>query len=119
MTQPIKIPDWEQQLRELLPNWDGEGAEPPTPETLDEAKEIVDWALRNNLLVESVDSDVLGGVGVYLHGFNKRTVWVCILNNRDPSAIFRHYERVIGLELNESFLEKIKLFLFGGQIDCF
>lgn len=111
-------PNWMERLSALQLDWDGDGAEPPATDSLNEAKEVVDWALQNNLFVESVDPDVLGGVGVYLHGFHKRTVWVCILNNRDPSVIFRHYERVIGLEFNESSFEKIKSFLLGGQIDC-
>lgn len=117
MTVLEQDPNWFERLSNLKPGWDGDGADSPDDLALAEAKEIVDWALENSLFVESVDPDVLGGVGVYLHGLNKRTVWVCILNNRDPSVIYRHYERVVGRTYNEESLKEIKSFLLGGQID--
>jgi hypothetical protein len=111
-------PNWLERLSDLKPNWDGEGADPPDELALIEAKEIVDWAQQNNLLVESVDPDVLGGIAVYLRGADECMVWVSILNNRDPSVIFRHYKQIVGRSYNESSLKDIKSFLLNGQIDC-
>jgi hypothetical protein len=54
---------------------------------------VVHWASCNNVRVESIDEDAMGGMAVYLSGQNGRTIWVCLRNNikhsivaRDPSG---------------------------------
>jgi hypothetical protein len=111
MTQPIKVPDWEQQLRELLPNWDGEGADLPSEEAINKTKEIVAWANLHNLDIESIDPDVLGGTGIYLRGVNNRTAWIAILNHQNPTIVITQDRRTTGCRVDKQSLEGLKLFL--------
>lgn len=111
MTQPIKVPDWEQQLRELSPNWDGEGADVPSEEAINKTKELVTWAVQNNLNIESVDPDVLGGTGIYLNGVNNRSAWIAILNHQNPTIVITLDRKTTGCRVDEQSLEGLKLFL--------
>lgn len=67
-------------------NWDAEGAMKPTPEAVQEAIRIVDWAYSNHLKVADVDPDGLGGVAVRLEGTADRKAWMACMNSGTLTA---------------------------------
>lgn len=113
MSDSNKDFDWMIKLRSLLPNWDGDDAPVPSEESILKTKDIVEWITKSNLHIESIDSDVLGGVAIYLIGINNRMVWISILNKGNPCIVFRcrPCSKVVGRILNDSSLEELKLFL--------
>lgn len=104
-------PDWEQHLRNLSSDWDGEGADVPSEEAISKTEELVVWATQNNLNIESVDPDVLGGTGIYINGINKRTAWIVVLNHyyENPSIVVRDINALKAFSITN--LEELKLFL--------
>jgi hypothetical protein len=112
-----KDPDWMIRLRGLLPNWDSEGAPIPSEESIAKAKDIIDWVIQNNLNINSIDPDVIGGVAIYLNGINDRLAWVSILNSGSQCIVFRCIPRgrVTGCILNDAALEKLKFFLLDEE----
>lgn len=111
MSNPNKDLDWMTELRSLLPNWDEEGAPVPSEESILKTKDIVGWAILNNLNIDSIDADVLGGVGIYLTGIESRTVWISVLNHENPIVVVRNNGIVKGYHLDIVSLEELKLFL--------
>jgi hypothetical protein len=86
--QPSEASVWKSELEALEPNWDDEGAPTPSSDSISGAVDIVSWAERNGLQVESVDADVLGGVAIYLRSAApKQRAWVSILNNGRRSIL--------------------------------
>lgn len=58
------------------------------------AGEVVSFALINDIKIDSVEPDVLGGVAIYLsnetsYGFKLKTAWVSILNSGTRAIIIR------------------------------
>lgn len=60
------------------------------PEVLEQvakiAGEVVAFALLNEIQIESVDQDPLGGAAIYLSNDDKEA-WVCLLNNGSYSIL--------------------------------
>jgi hypothetical protein len=106
--------DWMTSLRELSCGWDGEDAPVPSEDSIIRAKEVLEWIRRNDLKVESVDPDVLGGVDIYLNGVDGKTVWIALLNAKKPSVVLRHGGEASGLMLDDAAREQLKSFLRGG-----
>lgn len=83
------------ELLNLQPNWDGEGAEPPMPQTVDDAIKIINDLASYNFDIE-VDADVLGGVALYLYesridNISGNYAWITIMNNGSRSIIINKY----------------------------
>lgn len=104
-------PNWMIQLHELLPDWDGEGAPVPSKEAINKTKDIVGWATLNNLNIDSIDPDVLGGVSIYLTGIGNRTAWIAILNHENSTIVVRVNGLARGYVLDIVSLEELKLYL--------
>ena len=101
-------------LRALSLGWDGDDAPAPSDDAIGKAKEILEWIQRNDLQIDSVDADVLGGVDVYLNGTSGRTAWVAILNSGERSIVLSHNGKATGHSLDKAELERMKSFLLGG-----
>lgn len=108
-------PNWITILKNLQPNWDGEGADVPSEESINSAKEIVTWASQNNLDIEDVDADVMGGVAIYLRGVYNRTVWLAIMNSGSRSIILQHDRNIVGHVLDDNSINDVKDFLIAGE----
>ena len=69
------------------------------------AGEVVAFALMNEIHIESIDQDVLGGVAIYLSNELKndlplKTLWVSLLNNGTKTIISLDTARTVSCELN-------------------
>jgi hypothetical protein len=94
------------ELEALEPNWDDEGAPTPSADAVSKAVDIVTWAERNGLLVESVDPDVLGGVAIYMKSAAPRQrAWVSILNNGRRSIVIDADGSIKGRQLDDEGLQ--------------
>lgn len=108
-------PVWAQVLRNLHENWDGEGAPPPSDKSIDDALRVIELVHFQGIEVESVDPDVLGGVGIYLNGVRGRSAWIAILNAcKSPSVVLRCGNSATGKPFNAEVLVKMAEFLKGG-----
>ena len=76
-------------LAALPHDWDGEGAPPPTAETLEQAGRAVVWAREKELQLIEVDADVLGGVAVWLGSprHPQRRAWFAFRNDGTKSVV--------------------------------
>jgi hypothetical protein len=111
-----RIVDWIRDLETLTPDWDGEGAPIPTSSAVGMAGNLARWAEERNLVVESIDADVTGGVAVYLRGSRPgRKAWLSILNNGTRSIVLSDEQRCSGHELNDDALNRMRILLEGGD----
>jgi hypothetical protein len=74
-------------LMDLSENWDDEGAQAPSRSACERARLVLDWARRQSLTIADVDSDVLGGVAVWLSGPVDRRVWISCMNDGRDSVV--------------------------------
>lgn len=110
-------PVWAQVLRNLPENWDGENASPPSAKSIDDALRVIESVHLQGLEVESVDPDVLGGVGIYLNGVRGRSAWIAILDGKSPSVVLQCGNNVTAKPFNAEVLVKMAEFLKGG-VSC-
>lgn len=87
---PVALLD---KLRTLQPDWDSDGAEPPSSAALDVAATVITAFQAHGCLPFEVDADALGGVAVWYESADgSRKVWIASMNSgrlcalRDMSA---------------------------------
>lgn len=74
-------------LMDLSENWDDEGAQAPSRSACDRARSVLDWARKHSLTIADVDSDVLGGVAVWLSSPADRRAWISCMNDGRDSVV--------------------------------
>lgn len=62
------------------------------PDIAKEAGDIIAFALLNEIKIESVEPDVLGGVAIYISnelskGYEFKQLWISLLNNKSKTII--------------------------------
>lgn len=73
-----------ENLKFLDDNWDNEGAPKPNQASFKQAEETIIWLLeQQNLIITSIDPDVIGGIGIFVgaSGQFSRTAWIAHHNN--------------------------------------
>lgn len=75
------------------------------------AKAILSWCLVNNLEVESVAPDAMGGTDIYLNGINGTRAWICILDSGKHSIILSQHGSNTGYKFSLGSLEIMRKFL--------
>lgn len=103
--------DWESELRSLTPGWDGEDAPPPSDVSISVAKKVAQWIEQNELPIDSIDADVIGGVAIYLSNQLGKTVWVSIMNSGFRTIVFNQSGGTYSLSLGPASLDEMKSFL--------
>lgn len=104
-------------LRALEDDWDSEGASKPAPEALDRAEAIITAAAEIDLVVDEVDSDVLGGVALHFTGSNEQAVWIACMNNGTDTIVFSQVGAVVRhATFDMSLLRGVRAFL-RGEVD--
>ncbi|HXX65571.1 MAG TPA: hypothetical protein VEK07_00200 [Polyangiaceae bacterium] len=87
------------ELAQLEDNWDLEGAPCPNKHAIERADAAVTWAETHGLVVEDVEADVLGGVGVRLSVSPKlprRSAWIALMNNAHDTVVKTEGDNVAG-----------------------
>ncbi len=88
-----------EKFSKLEENWDGWGADPPNELALLNTQKIINLGYLHGLQPNTIDADVLGGMGIVYHN-DKRNVWICLLNNGAISIISTNE---VGLTKSKSF----------------
>lgn len=106
---------WEYEIRSLFPGWDGEDAPIPSDATIQSAKEVIEALERNNLFADSIDADVVGGVGIYLSNSVGKTAWISIQNSGFKTIVLTYKDEIISYALGPQSFHDMKIFLQNEQ----
>jgi hypothetical protein len=73
------------------------------------AGEVVTFALLNEIKIESIDPDALGGVAIYLssdtsRGYSFKELWVSLLNNGSQTIVGMHNTNQTASTLDYNFI---------------
>lgn len=78
------------ELSRLQDGWDGEDAPRPSSDAIRRANGVIRWAAINRVRTSYIDSDVLGGVAIFVHGqsiHRDREVWFSIKNDNQDTLV--------------------------------
>lgn len=105
-----------EEMRGLSDDWDGEGAPKPEPPAIIRAQDVLRWAEDADLQVfdVSVDTDVLGGVAVWICRPDAKSVWVSCMNNGRDTVVFSEDGRISASSWDDAARESVLEFLLGG-----
>jgi hypothetical protein len=112
------------ELSLLQDDWDGEGAARPSIEAIRRASDATTWAHGAGLVVEDIDADVLGGVGLWVRAYahrGARTVWIACMNNGQDTAVLSEGRSVVGhqrWDASEATKASLGSFLVGERADA-
>ena len=103
-------------MKDLLDNWDDEGASSPADASIARAHELLRWieAVGLHKLDVSVSPDALGGVAVWIYRSDDIRVWLACMNDRPDYVLFDGGESVITAPWQESAKTAVCEFLLGG-----
>ncbi|MCL2825532.1 MAG: hypothetical protein FWD57_16185 [Polyangiaceae bacterium] len=104
-------------MKDLLDNWDDEGASRPADTSIARAHELLRWIEEAGLhkFDVSVGPDVLGGIAIWIRRDANTKVWIACMDERDDTVVFqanKQFESALWQDHEKAAVSK---FLLGGS----